>query len=160
MHPRSHVRLFLLNITCFLVGVVFVLSTVSHCRANDKRVLNLGLSQPAVDCYLSRLESLSNENQSIPVFEQYGVISPDSEKAILDNFAIQLLDNQNLAGYVLLRRGQHSPTSVARKLRYIRNYLTKRRGVPASRVSVFEGKHQPDFSVELYLISKGRPGPT
>lgn len=155
MHPKSHVRSFSLSITHFLVGVIVVLSTVGYCPAKMRDGI-----VPEVDRYLTSLGSLNTQNQSIPVFEQYGAVSTDSEKAILDNFAIQLLDNQDLTGYVVLRRGQQSSKSVARKLRYIKDYLIKKRGVPAKRVSAFEGKSRHDYGVELYLVSKGKPGPS
>lgn len=105
-------------------------------------------------------EKLSTGTQSIPVFQRYGPISRDVEKAILDNFAVQLLNGEEITGYVVLRRGGYSSKVAAKKLRYIRNYLSKYRGVPVGRVSAFEGKPQRDFSVELYLVTKGKPGPT
>lgn len=122
--------------------------------------LSIAYLPAAVDGYLSCSETLYSRAQSPPIFEQYGMISPSLEKAILDNFAIQLLSDENLTGYVVLRRGRYSSKLAAKKLLFIRNHLFKQRRVPVSRVSVFEGKRQRDFTVELYLVPKGTPGPT
>ena len=99
------------------------------------------------------------QSQSIPIFEQYGLVSSDAEEAILDNFAIQLSNDPNLTGYVVVRRGRYSAKVAAKKLRYIKNYLVKRRGIPANRVSAFEGKRNRDYTIELYLVPQGKPGP-
>jgi len=104
-------------------------------------------------------EAYSIQTDATPIFQQYGLISTQLESAILDNFAIQLTNDQDLTGYVILRRGQYSSKFVGKRLMRIRNYLIKRRQVPGSRISVREGKRQGDFTVELYLVPKGKARP-
>lgn len=128
-------------------------------RTGSEYVLAIDYLPAAADHNLRCAASQSTQTASIPIFQQYGLISPDSEKAILDNFAIQLLNDQDLTGYVVLRRGQHTSRVVARKLRYIRNYLYKVRRMPSERLFTLEGKPKPDFTVELYLVPKGKSGP-
>ena len=128
-------------------------------RPQGEYVLTVDYLPAAADRHLSCSETLT-QTDSIPIFQQYGVISAQLEKAILDNFAIQLLNSQDLTGYVVVRRGQYSSKFAAKKLLHIRNYVIRKRQVPASRVSVFEGKAQRDFSIELYLVLKGKPKPT
>lgn len=102
--------------------------------------------------------SRSGQAESTPIFEQFGLISRDQENAILDNFAIQLLDDPNLTGKVILRRGKYSRKFAAKKLLRIKNYLYQHRHVPANRVSAFELHSGQDYTVELYLVSKAKRG--
>lgn len=102
--------------------------------------------------------SAPHQAESAPIFEQYGLISQELENAILDNFAIQLLNDPDLTGKVILRRGQYSEKFATKKLLRIKNYLLKQRHVPANRVSAFELNRGRDFTVELYLLSKTKRG--
>ena len=97
--------------------------------------------------------------QSIPVFEQYGLISSDSEKAILDNFAIELFNDPDLRGYVILRRGKHSSSFARTRLAEIKKYLIAKRRVPQKRIVLFETRGASDFTVQLYLVPKGKKAP-
>ena len=101
------------------------------------------------------------ENQSIPAFERYGSISSPMEKAILDNFAIQLLRNKELRGYVVVYADRATKrTEAQRRLRYIKKYLTNVRGVPAKRIIPKEGGRRDEAGVELYLVPPDKPGPS
>jgi hypothetical protein len=102
--------------------------------------------------------SAPRQTGSTPIFEQYGLISTELENAILDNFAIQLLNDPDLTGKVTLRRGQYSSKFASKKLLRIKNYIFKQSRVPANRVSAFEVRRGPDFTVELYLVSKTKRG--
>ena len=93
-----------------------------------------------------------------PVFQQYGLISAELENAILDNYAIQLLNDPELTGTVILRRGQYSREFAAKRLLRIKNYLLQRRRVPTIRISSFQVQRGKDFTVELYLSSKAKRG--
>jgi hypothetical protein len=64
----------------------------------QERVLDIDYFAPSGDRDLSC--SALPQNASIPIFEQYGLISAELENAILDNFAIQLLNDQELTGRV------------------------------------------------------------
>jgi len=128
----------------------------------SERVVSIDYFESSED----RILSCSNPRQaeSTPIFEQYGLISLDQENAILDNFAIQLLDDPNLTGKVILRRGKYSQKFAVKKLLHIKNYLYQQRHVPANRVSAFELHSGRDYTVELYLVSKalgpkGKPRP-
>jgi hypothetical protein len=108
--------------------------------------------------HLMLLHSSRSEvyDQSSPIFEQYGLISAHLENAILDNFTIQLLNDPELTGKVILRRGQYSQKFATTKLLRIKNYILKHRHVPANRISSFEIQRGKDFSVELYLSPKAK----
>ena len=125
-------------------------------QSERERVINLYYFAASDDCILSL--PVPCQAQSMPVFEQYGLISAELENAILDNFAIQLLDDSDLIGKVILRRGQYSSKFAAKKLFRIKNYLFKKRHVPANRVLAFAVHRGRDFTVELYLWSKAKRG--
>jgi hypothetical protein len=119
-------------------------------------VLGIDYFATSEDRYLNR--SAPRQNASTPIFEQYGLVSAEQENAILDNFAIQLLNDRELTGRVILRRGQYSPKFAAKKLLRIKKYLLKQRRVPANRISAFELHRGKDFTVELYLLPKAKAG--
>lgn len=125
-------------------------------QSEGERVVSIDYFPESKDRILSC--SVLPQSESTPIFEQYGLISAESENAILDNFAIQLLNDPNLTGKVILRRGQYSQKFGARKLLRIKNYLFQERRVPANRVSAFELHTGPDYTVELYLSSKAKRG--
>jgi hypothetical protein len=112
----------------------------------------------AADLKLKCAPNGEGDRLKVRIFEQYGFISRAQENAILDNFAIQLLNDSDLTGKVVLRRGQHSQKFAGKKLLRIKNYLYQHRHVPANRISAFELHGGPDYAVELYLLSKAKRG--
>jgi hypothetical protein len=97
--------------------------------------------------------SFPKQNSEIPAFERYGNISSSMEKAILDNFAIQLLRNKDLQGYVVVWVDRRTKTKEGRsRIRFIKSYLTSVRGVSAKRVISKVGGRREDAGVELYLL--------
>jgi len=64
-----------------------------------------------------------------------GGISWEAEQAYLDNFAIQIMNDPNLIGYILIYSGEDScrDEAQARALR-MKNYMTEVRGVPWNKV--------------------------
>ncbi len=82
------------------------------------------------------------------------------EKAILDNFAIQLLRNKELQGYIVVYVDRVAKSTEAqRRIRYIKICLNNVRGVPAKRVISKEGGRREAAGVELYLVPPDKPGP-
>jgi hypothetical protein len=123
-------------------------------QTKGERVISIDYFAASADHVLSC--SAPHQAKSTPIFEQYGLISPAQENAILDNYAIQLLNDPDLTGKVILRRGQYSEKFATRKLLRIKNYLFKHRRIPANRVSAFEFTRGRDFTVELYLLPKAK----
>lgn len=144
----THIRVF--NYSDLDEGVRYTVENQSE----EERVVSIDYLPTSKDRRLSC--SIQSQGDSTPIFEQYGLISAESENAILDNFAIQLLNDPNLTGKVFLRRGQYSQKFGAKKLLRIKNYLLQKRRVPANRVSAFELHSGPDYTVELYLFSKSK----
>ncbi|HTG93177.1 MAG TPA: hypothetical protein VL866_11350 [Pyrinomonadaceae bacterium] len=69
------------------------------------------------------------------LFEQYGAIKWEDERALLDNFAIQVLRDPNLIGYILVFDdiGGCPGEAQARAIR-AKRYLMEIRNVPSDRV--------------------------
>ena len=89
-------------------------------------------------------------------FDQYGDIRFPDEKARLDNFAIQLLNQPTARGVMLTFAG--NPTykgEAAFRLRRAKNYLVKTRGVPSSKVMTIDGGYREDFTTILIIVPSG-----
>lgn len=95
----------------------------------------------------------ADELRTFPAFERYGNVSSSLDKAILDNFAIQLLRNKELQGYVVVYVGPGARSNAGqRRIRSIKRYLTNVRGIPAKRVISKQGERRSEAGAELYLL--------
>ena len=81
----------------------------------------------------SPIRALAQEPSHL--FEQYGAISWGVERARLDNFAIQLMNDPNLIGYILVfdEVGGCPGEAQARAIR-AKRYVVETRNVPWNRV--------------------------
>ena len=68
-------------------------------------------------------------------FDEYGRINWETEQAHLDNFAIQLLQDPDVVGYIFVYDGNDlcDGEAQARAIRATK-YLVERRGIPRNRV--------------------------
>lgn len=82
-------------------------------------------------------------------FERYGRVSASTQRAILDNFAIQLKNESQLKGLVVVNAGSNERRKAVRQ---IRRHLIHIRGIEPQRLVVRNGALRREFSVELYLI--------
>ena len=83
-------------------------------------------------------------------FEKYRYTSADRQKAILDNFAIQLENENPLTGLIVIYSTNNKRASEAAA--GVRNYLINSRGIDPKRLAVKTAKQQTDLFVELYLL--------
>ena len=116
-------------------------------------------------------ESLAPSSYSRPtpksVFEEYGELSWEDEKARLDNFAIQLLHDPDLIGYVLVydAAGGCRGEAQARAIR-AKKYVVEHRSVPWNKVIWRQEGYQADIHTVLQPVNRNiilpRPflGPT
>jgi hypothetical protein len=94
-------------------------------------------------------------------FDEYGNISRDDEKARLDNFAIQLQQEPDSQGYIIIYAGRRTrPGDVQKRLDRARDYLTTLRGIDARRIVTLDGGTREDLTVELWLVPTGAAPPT
>ena len=100
-------------------------------------------------------------------FDEYGEISWEDEKARLDNFAIQLAQDPDLIGYVLVydAAGGCAGEAQARAVR-AKRYVVEYRGVAWNRVIWRQEAYQSDIHTVLQPVKRNiilpRPfvGPT
>ena len=91
-------------------------------------------------------------------FDEYGNIRWEHEMARLDNFAIALLQDPNLIGYIIVYDGRPScrEEAIARAIR-ARNYVINHRGVEWNRVVWRYGGHREELTVMLQPMFRGGP---
>jgi hypothetical protein len=94
-------------------------------------------------------------------FDEYGNISRDDEKARLDNFAIQLQQEPDSQGYVIIYAGRRTrPGDVQKRIDRVREYLVNLRGIDARRLVTLSGGTREDLTVELWIVPTGAAPPT
>ncbi|HKO61512.1 MAG TPA: hypothetical protein VJV03_10160 [Pyrinomonadaceae bacterium] len=90
--------------------------------------------------------------------DRYGNIAWDDEKARLDNFAIQLMNNPNDIGYLYVNAGRVSckGEAQARAVR-AKNYMTKVRHADWNRIIWRDIGYGDEFHVSIWLAPRGTP---
>src|SRR2546423_4050397 len=113
------------------------------------------------------LNSTATCSTQIPVrvvnrkFDEYGNISRDDEKARLDNFAIQLQQEPDSQGCVIVYAGRRTrPGDAQKRLDRARDYLVNLRGIDARRIVTLDGGTREDLTVELWIVPTGAAPPT
>jgi hypothetical protein len=87
----------------------------------------------------------------------------DDDKARLDNFAIELQNNPNAQGYIIVYQGIEKRAKNADKIvNRSSDYLVKSRGVDPKKVSGANGGYRETTQMELWIIPPGAnpPSPT
>ena len=93
-------------------------------------------------------------------FDEYGNIRFSDEKARLDNFAIQLLNEEGSVGYIIAYGGQKAVVAEAQlRANRARDYLINVREINPERVKAIDGGHRQDLTVELHIRPPGAPPP-
>lgn len=88
-------------------------------------------------------------------FDEYLKKAVTDENARLDNFAVELVNNPDLKGYVIGYAGRSARVGEARRnLNEIRTYLTKKRSVEFNRVVLIDGGYRENSTIELYLVPR------
>ena len=90
----------------------------------------------------------------------YGRIKFEDEKARLDNFAIQLLNEPRAQGYIYGYAGRDSRKGeVAKRLRRAKDYLVGIRQMKPGRIVTIDGGYREDFIVILIIVPSGAVAP-
>jgi hypothetical protein len=92
--------------------------------------------------------------------DRYGNISWEEEKARLDNFAIQILQDPDYIGYIYVNAGREACKDEAQK-RAVRakKYLVDVRKVPLDRVVWKDIGYDDEAEVVFYLFNRNKPIP-
>ena len=93
-------------------------------------------------------------------FDEFGAINTEDEMARLDNFAIGLQNDPAAAGFIIVYGGRKSKTTyAATRIKRMRTYLVKQRGMDTTRIKTLDGGLREDPSCELWLVPQGAPAP-
>ncbi len=96
---------------------------------------------------------------SLP-FDTYGDIGFEDEKARLDNFVIQLFNQETSTGYIFFYAGKRSYEGEAEeRLLRAKNYLVKKRKITPERIVTIDGGYNEDLSVTLIIAPHGATPP-
>ena len=94
-------------------------------------------------------------------FDTYGKLDFSDEKARLDNFAIQLQNEEKAQGYIFVYAGRKATVAQAKKhADRARNYLINVRQINPERVKALDGGFQEEFKVQLYVVPDGWTPPS
>jgi hypothetical protein len=86
-------------------------------------------------------------------FDEYGNIRFNDEKARLDNYAIQLQNDPQASGTIIVY-GTCTGEGQQRGDR-AKDYLVNTRGIEASRITVVDGGCRADLAVQLWVVPSG-----
>jgi PKD-like domain len=92
------------------------------------------------------------------LFDEYGNIRFNDEKARLDNYAIQLQNEPTAQGYIIAY-GSCDAEGQTRGNR-AKDYLVNTRGIDAGRLVVVDGGCMPELKVQLWIVPQGATPPT
>ena len=86
-------------------------------------------------------------------FDSYSVIPIADERARLDNFSIQLQEQPQMKGYILVYASKKTPSrSAKRRATEARQYLVKVRRLNPTRIKIVDGGYREQFQIELYIL--------
>jgi hypothetical protein len=104
--------------------------------------------------------SSTKATSAVDVFwiDRYGNISWEDEKPRLDNFAIQLMNEPNQVGYIIVNVGLVSCKGEAqRRAARAKYYMVHVRGVPENRVIWRDIGYRESSEVSLWIFPLGKP---
>ena len=97
---------------------------------------------------------------SSTLVDYYPPIRLNDEKARLDNFAIQLQNEPNAKGYVVVYGGIKANSAEKQKrIRRASDYLINTRGISADRLVTMEGGTRDVTTTELWIVPLGADPP-
>lgn len=116
----------------------------------------------AVEVAGYNLECRASCQSSVPAppkpikFDEIGEIQRDDEKARLDVFAIELQNSPGAQGYVIAYGGRNRRFGTGQQRGdRAKEYLTRTRGIDASRVVVIDGGQRETGTMELWIVPPG-----
>ncbi|HKU76490.1 MAG TPA: hypothetical protein VJR02_21440 [Pyrinomonadaceae bacterium] len=89
-------------------------------------------------------------------FDEYGNLKLSDEKARLDNFAIQLMNNEKMHGYIVVYAGRKAMVAEAQiRANRARDYIINVRKIAPERVKTIDAGHKEQFQVDLWIWPAG-----
>lgn len=92
--------------------------------------------------------------------DEYGDVRFEDEKGRLDNLVIELKNDPNASGYLIVYGGRRSIKGIA-KTRALRakNYLVKKGRIAAKRIAWVDGGYREEVTTEIYIVPRGATAP-
>ena len=93
-------------------------------------------------------------------FDKFQSVAYDADKARLDNFAIQLQQEPESQGYVIVYSGRRSRAGQMERMSdRARSYLVQSRGIEPNRLTILQGGYQEADTYELWICPAGATPP-
>jgi hypothetical protein len=93
-------------------------------------------------------------------FDEYGNISLGDEKARLDNVAAWLKGNSDDVVYLYAYNGRRGCIGEAQaRATRAKDYLVRGRGIESGRVTLQDGGHRQDLTIEVWVELRGANAP-
>jgi hypothetical protein len=93
-------------------------------------------------------------------FDEFPNLAFDDQKARLDNLAIQMQNEPNAQGYIIVYAGRTSRPGTAERLgARARDYLVQQRGLDPSRFTVVNGGYRDSDYFEVWIVPQGAQPP-
>lgn len=93
-------------------------------------------------------------------FDEYGDISFEDEKSRLDNFAIQIANEPQASGAILMFAGQETfKNETAQRLARARSWLTDVRHTDPKRILTFDCGFTQELTITLWVVPDGLAPP-
>jgi hypothetical protein len=111
--------------------------------------------------FLSGLLMISPAQLQAVKLMEFGKYNCEDEMSKLDYLALQLPDNADTYGYIIVyggRRGMRRDEVRVRAAR-MRRYLVETRGVSSKRVAVVDGGFREKLTVEFWRLARGEKPP-
>lgn len=91
--------------------------------------------------------------QSPRLFDRFGAVRSDDEKARLDNFAVELQQNPGTTGYIIVfyQRGK-SPSQAKKRADNAKDYLILYRGLGENQVRSWDHCPRARVEYELWVV--------
>jgi hypothetical protein len=96
-------------------------------------------------------------------FDEFNGANWENAMSRLDNFALEMGNDSNEIGVVIVYGGSHGRRGEAKAWSAcVKEYLTNRRGIPASRLIMMDGGYRRSLTVELWGTADRKyvPNPT
>jgi hypothetical protein len=105
---------------------------------------------------LAQSNTAQTGNQGARKFDEFGDALVTDIKARADNFAIELQNNPETKGFVIVYRSRRDLPGISYRYAHrIRDYLVMTRGIPDTSVVVIDGGEADCLSQELWIVPPG-----
>jgi hypothetical protein len=109
---------------------------------------------------LSNAVVLAKPDNAPRKFDSYGAIACDDAMAHVDAFAIELQNEPNTLGYVVVYPERNGlPGRVQNYMDFATSYLEMTRGIPRNRLNTMWGEYRDRLTTELWTAPRGSSPP-